>query len=284
MYRAIDARFWTDPKVRTLSPENKLLFLYLVTSPHAHYSGLYYLSLETISYETGISKKGVTYGIDTLSVGYLVHIDRVSDLIWVVNMFRYQSRSPKLVANLVKHLDELHNSPLIPRFLEHYADLEIPYEYPIDGVSIQEQEQEQYQEQNQEQEQEEEKARISSENSYITKKGRKLSGDKLAFFERFWEAFDYKEGKTQAADSWWEIKGFTAELAETIIAAAEEEAKRRPSLVTNGRTPKMAQGWISARRWEDERTLISKRGALGNERKGGVHRELFQDGGDGAED
>jgi len=29
-------------------------------------------------------------------------------------------------------------------------------------------------------------------------------------------------------------------------------ANNRPELINKGQTPKMAQGWISARRWEDE--------------------------------
>lgn len=134
MYRTIDARFWTDPKVRELTLKDKLLFLYFITSPHAHYSGLYYLPLVTLSYEIGIPEDEVIKGIDTLSKGYLVHADMVSDLVWVVNMFRYQSRSPKLITGLASYLSELHKSPLISQFLEYYSDLEIPYQYPTDTV------------------------------------------------------------------------------------------------------------------------------------------------------
>ncbi|MCK4245552.1 MAG: hypothetical protein KAX20_08010 [Candidatus Omnitrophica bacterium] len=134
MYRTIDARFWTDPKVRELALKDKLLFLYFITSPHAHYSGLYYLPLVTLSYEIEIPEDEVVKGIDTLSKGYLVHADMASDLVWVVNMFRYQNRSPKLVTNLVSYLGKLHKSSLIPQFLEYYSDLEIPYRYPSDTV------------------------------------------------------------------------------------------------------------------------------------------------------
>ena len=36
MYRVINSRFWTDPKIRQLSTSDRYLFLYLVTNPHAH--------------------------------------------------------------------------------------------------------------------------------------------------------------------------------------------------------------------------------------------------------
>jgi hypothetical protein len=78
-----------------------------------------------------------------------------------------------------------------------------------------------------------------------------LKGESLARFERFWQAFDYKRGKAEAADSWLALKP-DDELAARIVAAAAAEAKRRPAIVDAGHTPKMAQGWLTARRWEDE--------------------------------
>jgi|LGVE01.1.fsa_nt_gb hypothetical protein len=72
-------------------------------------------------------------------------------------------------------------------------------------------------------------------------------------FERFWTAFDLKKGKQPAWDkSWLKITHYTPELVEQIIAAAKEEAARRPALIADGNSPKWAQGWITDRRWEDE--------------------------------
>jgi len=147
MYRTIDAKFWTDPKVRQLSTTNKLLFLYFITSPHAHFSGLYYMPNTTVSHETGIRLADVGKGIDTLSGAEIVMEDTLSELIWVVNMFEYQSHSIKLLRNIEKYLLDLHNSPLIGAFLERYSELDIPYRYPIGPVYHKEQEQEQRKEQ-----------------------------------------------------------------------------------------------------------------------------------------
>ena len=87
---------------------------------------------------------------------------------------------------------------------------------------------------------------------YLTKKKRKLTGKRLLTFQRFWDAFGYFKGKAEAADSWLDIPTLTESLVETILVAARREAMARPSLVANGKTPKWAQGWITARRWEDE--------------------------------
>lgn len=93
------------------------------------------------------------------------------------------------------------------------------------------------------------------EHSYRTKTGKTLKGKQLEMFEAFWETFGYKKGRAEAADAWLAIK-VTPGLLESILDAATREAKDRPALVASGRTPKMAQGWLSARRWEDEQGQV----------------------------
>jgi len=82
-----------------------------------------------------------------------------------------------------------------------------------------------------------------------THRGSNLVGEKAKDFLLFWEAFDYKNGKAQAASSWANIKNYNVALVEQIISAARETAKNRnPEKLT----PKMAQGWLTAMRWQDE--------------------------------
>lgn len=95
------------------------------------------------------------------------------------------------------------------------------------------------------------KRKGSDGEGYRTKKGRILSGLRLESFERFWRAFDYPRGKSEAADAWYDIQPMTHALVAQIVEAAEREASVRPALVASGRTPKMAQGWLTGRRWED---------------------------------
>jgi hypothetical protein len=87
---------------------------------------------------------------------------------------------------------------------------------------------------------------------YTTKKKRRLMGKRLETFNRFWVCFDYKKGRAEAADSWFDIPHLTDSLVNEICIAAEREAKLRPGLIQAGKIPKMAQGWLSGRRWEDE--------------------------------
>ena len=77
--------------------------------------------------------------------------------------------------------------------------------------------------------------------------------DELKAFDTFWDAFNYKKGKGGALKSWNKIK-FTQSLLHKIIDGAKAEAKNRPVLIEKGGTPKMAQGWLTEKRWEDEHT------------------------------
>lgn len=87
---------------------------------------------------------------------------------------------------------------------------------------------------------------------YLTKRKRMLNGKRLESFMRFWNIFNYKKGKAESADAWLDIPELTNNLVNKICEAARIESSKRPGLVSQGRVPKMAQGWITAKRWEDE--------------------------------
>lgn len=94
----------------------------------------------------------------------------------------------------------------------------------------------------------------SSERFYLTKKKKKLKGWELDAFEEFWKAFHWYKDKANAADAWLQIPGLTPELVVNhIVPAAARYCAGRSELIENNHTPKWAQGWLSSRRWEDEK-------------------------------
>jgi len=95
-------------------------------------------------------------------------------------------------------------------------------------------------------------AESATEEFYKSKSGKLLKGKRLESFNRFWNCFDFKNGKAAAADSWIKIPQLTNSLVDQICEAAKIEALRRPEIIKRGATPKWAQGWITERRWEDE--------------------------------
>lgn len=51
--RYIKDSFWTDPYIEKLSPDYKLVFLYLLTNPLANISGVYEIRIKRMAFETG---------------------------------------------------------------------------------------------------------------------------------------------------------------------------------------------------------------------------------------
>ena len=96
---------------------------------------------------------------------------------------------------------------------------------------------------------------------YLTKKKKKLDGWKLETFELFWKIFHWPKDKANASDAQLQIPGLTKELAiKQIIPAAARYCAARPAIIANNHTPKWAQGWLSSRRWEDEKFEDEKDG------------------------
>jgi hypothetical protein len=71
-------------------------------------------------------------------------------------------------------------------------------------------------------------------------------------FERFWEIFGDKRGREKAWAAWKKINGYSPALLEKVLSGAKRYAENRPALLNKNGTPKMAQGWLTDRRWEDE--------------------------------
>ncbi len=124
MYRTIDAAFWTDPKVKKLDSAGKLLFLYLITNPNTHVSGIYVLPLRYAAADLGISLNTLSANLDTLSGLGLCAVDRATEVVWVRNMMRFQGRGEKNLKSAAYHVaEDLHGSYLCDQFLDEYPEV-----------------------------------------------------------------------------------------------------------------------------------------------------------------
>lgn len=91
---------------------------------------------------------------------------------------------------------------------------------------------------------------------YITVRGNKLQGKLYDGFIKFWEIFNYKRGKAAAAEEWFRLNITDDETLDQIYFAAGIESQNRAAIKAKGLTPKMAQGWLKERRYEDEQYSV----------------------------
>ena len=91
-------------------------------------------------------------------------------------------------------------------------------------------------------------------NGNQTETYKEVKNKRKNYFDEFWDAFADKKGKEPARKSWDKINP-DDELAQEIIAGAKRYAKERVKILARNSTPKMAQGWLTDRRWEDEQSV-----------------------------
>ena len=135
--RGFDTGFWTEGFVQKLPERGKHLLIYLGTNAHCNQAGLYYLTPDTIAFETGIPAAEIAALIKMLEPRILWWPEE--DLIWVKDFVRSQTKSPKFLAAVAKSLVAVPNKEavrLLLKFNEESHTISIPYQYYTDKVSI----------------------------------------------------------------------------------------------------------------------------------------------------
>ncbi len=135
--RGFDTGFWTEDFVLGLPYPAKHLFHYLGSNDHCNQAGAYHIVPKTISFESGIPESELPALLKALKseVKWLPE----ENLIWVKNFIYLQAKSPKFLIAAAKCLKKIRNNGLAAEVVEynlHHYGVSIPYEYPIDRVSI----------------------------------------------------------------------------------------------------------------------------------------------------
>jgi hypothetical protein len=129
-----DTECWNDPWVQKLQPLAKLLFVYLWTNVHRNISGIYVITPETISFETGLTRDQVDALWPCLEPK--VRYDPECSLCWVVKHARRQflrsgKLSPKLRAGIRKHVWKFRWHPFSEAFAQIYPEIFTPQEVEV---------------------------------------------------------------------------------------------------------------------------------------------------------
>lgn len=62
--RSVSTGFWSDPFIEELSPNEKLLFLYLITNEKTNMLGIYESSIKKISFETDLDQETIRKALE----------------------------------------------------------------------------------------------------------------------------------------------------------------------------------------------------------------------------
>lgn len=105
--RSINTRIWSDQWVEKLKPDEKLVWIYLLTNRDTNLLGIYEISLGRISYETGLTAirvETIMKGFETVRKAFYF-----SGTVFLPNWLKNQSMNPNMMKYAKKLYDGLHN-------------------------------------------------------------------------------------------------------------------------------------------------------------------------------
>jgi len=262
-YGEVQGKTWRSPSIRGLSDSEKLAWSYLLSNQHSNMLGYYLLPLPYMADDLEWPLDRAMESVVALEHRGLIAYDHAAQVVFVCKYLKYNRLSSgKRETGALLRLENIPESPLAKRLSaavnEWHPRLSKlrgclgdgnEAEPLFDSINESEKCQGRVIEDSLDTD-----TVIDTEEVgvvFLSRKNRKLTGNKLAWFKEFWDAFDYKKSKAAAADSWLDIKGLTRELVDSIVEGAKKEAVRRLTL-RDDQTPKMAQGWLTDRRWEDD--------------------------------
>jgi hypothetical protein len=132
----IAPQFWTGRtgrEIQAAGPDAVIIATYLMTSPHSHMCGLYYVSKQYIVYDTGRPMKSVEKALQqlaTLPSGAFAVYDEASQHVWLPEMMRWQLGGPlkpndgRIIA-IIKWYQALPRVPFLKSFFNRYRS-ELP--------------------------------------------------------------------------------------------------------------------------------------------------------------
>jgi len=110
-------RFWQDERVKQLDRLDRLLFLYLITCPESHFSGVYRCDRQTVGEAVCASPRTVLRRLRAFTDMQLTQFDAGRSIVWVCRMLAYQGvGGPLVAANVRRHLSTFPSCEIISSF------------------------------------------------------------------------------------------------------------------------------------------------------------------------
>ncbi|MCG2722546.1 MAG: hypothetical protein L6290_11125 [Thermodesulfovibrionales bacterium] len=158
-YKTLNDSFYYDAEIRQLPKVASDLLLYLITNPHSHFSGIYYLPLATVPIESKLTVTEIDSAISILSNieeiqkdvdrvssvesesikrpdrvsvfetncknHFFIRFDKVQNIVFVKSMLRHQTggrMSEKQIRSVLSQVQQFSKSSVIVPFLEYHRD------------------------------------------------------------------------------------------------------------------------------------------------------------------
>ena len=118
-YSKVFVKIWHSKDFRTLSEEGKMIFLYLLTSPHRNMGGFYYLPLPYLCFDVGLDEERVSKAFEELTDKDMALYDYNTQVVLIKKWFCYNPiENENQAKGLNKQLAEVPKSRLFEPFID----------------------------------------------------------------------------------------------------------------------------------------------------------------------
>jgi len=127
-YGIIYKKFWNNPKTKILSDDVKLLWLYLLSSPHSNCSGFYVISKQYIISDLKWDNKKLEKAFSVLIKKNMIKYDEKAETILIPSWFEYNKINSKNQLKKAKsELTEIPKTQLAQEFNSILDEIANPY-------------------------------------------------------------------------------------------------------------------------------------------------------------
>ena len=131
LYRSIYVQLWEDVQFKKFSPDEKLVFLNLRTSPFSNIIALFPFYVEAIECQTGISRENIRVALKNLSAAGWIEIQ--SNLVWIKKGLKFDPNISMANTNhlkgIIRAILSLPKFQVVRDFIDFYH-IQMPYPIP----------------------------------------------------------------------------------------------------------------------------------------------------------
>lgn len=249
VYRNISLSFWTDSKVEdTFTPEDKYMYLYLLTNPHTNICGCYEVSVKQISRQTGYNEESVERILDRMERAHkVICYCKATKEMLIFNWGRYNwTKSDKLIKPISAAIEQIKHKPfqsyvrLLYENIDNIHTVSIPYPYGMDttvtvSVSVTDTV----------------PGTVQDKPIKVLKELKAKRASIHPLFDAFWQAYPKRIAKAKAEEAFSKLNP-DEELMKVMLAALKAWSKTDQWTKESGQFVPNPTTWINQRRWEDE--------------------------------
>lgn len=255
-YSYIYSQIWTDRKFSGLSEDDKVLFLYLLSSPHSNIAGYYRLPVTYAASDLGWAPERFEAGMERLKSCRMALYDTENAVVLVLNFLKYNRiQNEKQAKGALKQIMEAPPSHLIREMYDLWKRLVAPSEgvpARLEGDFINYMASQGYPYAIEEQVQNTETEEGTETEERVT---HREQVDR--HFEIFWEAYPKKNDKRSARKAFSKLfpSGRSEETYERTLAGISdrlgEYLEELLRLKVEPRYVKNPASWLNAQEFED---------------------------------